>query len=200
VLIFVVICRLKCGQRVTAGKILYVNKRQHGRSSSKMSHLKRVHLLFDDDGNAVNVSAEGCTTVQSVKSGKNDGTVERTSNESVEDCLETVSSDVRQNLCGTGNDVINNTAESCSSMLTVDATDECSTRQDNTQLTAAAAESGNCCDELVQETEDNMISDSDAMMSIRCLVASDPDLSKYWWQRYRLFSRFDKGIMIDRGL
>lgn len=30
-------------------------------------------------------------------------------------------------------------------------------------------------------------------------VQNDPELSKYWWQRYRLFSRFDRGIRIDRG-
>lgn len=30
-------------------------------------------------------------------------------------------------------------------------------------------------------------------------VASDDELRKYWAQRYRLFSRFDNGIMLDRG-
>nr|XP_032836825.1 trimethylguanosine synthase isoform X1 [Petromyzon marinus]XP_032836833.1 trimethylguanosine synthase isoform X1 [Petromyzon marinus] len=29
-------------------------------------------------------------------------------------------------------------------------------------------------------------------------VASDPELRKYWAQRYRLFSRFDEGIRLDR--
>ena len=30
-------------------------------------------------------------------------------------------------------------------------------------------------------------------------VASDDELRKYWAQRYRLFSRFDEGIRMDRG-
>ena len=30
-------------------------------------------------------------------------------------------------------------------------------------------------------------------------VASDADLRKYWHQRYRLFSKFDEGIKMDRG-
>lgn len=30
-------------------------------------------------------------------------------------------------------------------------------------------------------------------------IAADPDLTKYWAQRYRLFSRFDEGILLDRG-
>ena len=30
-------------------------------------------------------------------------------------------------------------------------------------------------------------------------VASDDELRKYWAQRYRLFSRFDDGIKLDRG-
>ncbi|XP_062986812.1 trimethylguanosine synthase [Elgaria multicarinata webbii] len=29
-------------------------------------------------------------------------------------------------------------------------------------------------------------------------IASDPELAKYWAQRYRLFSRFDEGIQLDR--
>ncbi|KAM9789924.1 trimethylguanosine synthase [Neosynchiropus ocellatus] len=29
-------------------------------------------------------------------------------------------------------------------------------------------------------------------------MAADPDLAKYWAQRYRLFSRFDEGIKLDR--
>lgn len=30
-------------------------------------------------------------------------------------------------------------------------------------------------------------------------MADEPDLAKYWAQRYRLFSRFDDGIKLDRG-
>lgn len=30
-------------------------------------------------------------------------------------------------------------------------------------------------------------------------IAADPELAKYWAQRYRLFSRFDEGIQLDRG-
>lgn len=30
-------------------------------------------------------------------------------------------------------------------------------------------------------------------------IAADPVLAKYWAQRYRLFSRFDEGIQLDRG-
>lgn len=31
-------------------------------------------------------------------------------------------------------------------------------------------------------------------------IAADPELAKYWAQRYRLFSRFDEGIKLDRGV
>lgn len=30
-------------------------------------------------------------------------------------------------------------------------------------------------------------------------MAADPELAKYWAQRYRLFSRYDEGIRLDRG-
>ncbi|XP_035526403.1 trimethylguanosine synthase-like [Morone saxatilis] len=30
-------------------------------------------------------------------------------------------------------------------------------------------------------------------------MAAKPELAKYWAQRYRLFSRFDEGIRLDRG-
>lgn len=30
-------------------------------------------------------------------------------------------------------------------------------------------------------------------------VSSDPDLAKYWGQRYRLFSLFDDGVKLDKG-
>lgn len=30
-------------------------------------------------------------------------------------------------------------------------------------------------------------------------MATEPELAKYWAQRYRLFSRFDQGIRLDRG-
>jgi trimethylguanosine synthase len=31
-------------------------------------------------------------------------------------------------------------------------------------------------------------------------ISSDVELKKYWAQRYRLFSKFDDGIMLDRGV
>ncbi|XP_063155393.1 trimethylguanosine synthase [Candoia aspera] len=37
--------------------------------------------------------------------------------------------------------------------------------------------------------------------NLKCLpheIADDPELTKYWAQRYRLFSRFDEGIQLDR--
>uniref|UniRef100_A0A8C6YCQ3 Trimethylguanosine synthase n=1 Tax=Naja naja TaxID=35670 RepID=A0A8C6YCQ3_NAJNA len=37
--------------------------------------------------------------------------------------------------------------------------------------------------------------------NMKCLphkIADDPELTKYWAQRYRLFSRFDEGIQLDR--
>ncbi|XP_032078913.1 trimethylguanosine synthase [Thamnophis elegans] len=37
--------------------------------------------------------------------------------------------------------------------------------------------------------------------NLKCLpheIADDPELAKYWAQRYRLFSRFDEGIQLDR--
>ena len=29
-------------------------------------------------------------------------------------------------------------------------------------------------------------------------MENDPELKKYWFQRYRLFSKFDQGIWMDR--
>ncbi|NWX21411.1 TGS1 synthase, partial [Aegotheles bennettii] len=37
-----------------------------------------------------------------------------------------------------------------------------------------------------------------ALGSIPAEIAADPELAKYWAQRYRLFSRFDEGIKLDR--
>ncbi|XP_010005183.1 PREDICTED: trimethylguanosine synthase [Chaetura pelagica] len=37
-----------------------------------------------------------------------------------------------------------------------------------------------------------------ALRSIPAEIAADPELTKYWAQRYRLFSRFDEGIKLDR--
>uniref|UniRef100_A0A8B9TI17 Trimethylguanosine synthase n=1 Tax=Anas platyrhynchos TaxID=8839 RepID=A0A8B9TI17_ANAPL len=37
-----------------------------------------------------------------------------------------------------------------------------------------------------------------ALGSIPAEIAADPELVKYWAQRYRLFSRFDEGIKLDR--
>jgi len=209
---FLGICRSKHGQRVTGGKIVYVRKSR--RLPSKKSSLKRVHLLFDDDGNAVNADNEGRTLTQRVKSFlqevKNDCTNQRTSNrpllsdEPVADSLETVCSTDDQNVCSddkTTNTAVVNSAQSRVSSVTSGAADAGSSCQGGT-WTTAVSQSRDCCD---AETEDNVIvSDSEAVVSTSCSVASvaascDAELSKYWWQRYRLFSRFDSGIMIDRG-
>ncbi|NWR72041.1 TGS1 synthase, partial [Centropus unirufus] len=37
-----------------------------------------------------------------------------------------------------------------------------------------------------------------ALQTIPAEIAADPELIKYWVQRYRLFSRFDEGIKLDR--
>ncbi|NXE92273.1 TGS1 synthase, partial [Menura novaehollandiae] len=37
-----------------------------------------------------------------------------------------------------------------------------------------------------------------ALRAIPAEIAADPELVKYWAQRYRLFSRFDEGIQLDR--
>uniref|UniRef100_A0A8C3XGP2 Trimethylguanosine synthase n=1 Tax=Cyanoderma ruficeps TaxID=181631 RepID=A0A8C3XGP2_9PASS len=37
-----------------------------------------------------------------------------------------------------------------------------------------------------------------ALRTIPAEIAADPELIKYWAQRYRLFSRFDEGIKLDR--
>ncbi|NXD21784.1 TGS1 synthase, partial [Spelaeornis formosus] len=39
---------------------------------------------------------------------------------------------------------------------------------------------------------------TNALRSIPPEIAADPELVKYWAQRYRLFSRFDEGIKLDR--
>uniref|UniRef100_A0A8C3KA17 Trimethylguanosine synthase n=1 Tax=Calidris pygmaea TaxID=425635 RepID=A0A8C3KA17_9CHAR len=37
-----------------------------------------------------------------------------------------------------------------------------------------------------------------ALGALPAKIAADPELAKYWAQRYRLFSRFDEGIKLDR--
>lgn len=182
-------CRVKLGQRVTGGKILYVNKRRHGRSSSKKSHVKRVHLLFDDDGNAVSAGTDGNTTVsEKVES------FPQADEEAFQDCLETVCSDDERNLHNR-NGVSEAVSSSGSFTSAVDIMDEYSSCQDETPATPAA-QSGSCD----EPSKNHTACDSEPVVVSKCVVTSDdPDLSKYWWQRYRLFSRFDQGIMIDRG-
>lgn len=218
---FVVVCRSKCEQKVTGCKILYLNNRLHGQSSSKKSRLKRVHLLFDDDGNAADVNNEGSSVTQRVKSFlqtvKTDASDQTTSNElefsgeAVEDCLESVCSVDERNLCDDvdiSSAAVVNSAEPCSSSLAVDAVDSSSSCQDDDDeeiAATAAADVVNRCSEMNQETNDDSVCGSNPVVSTSSSVASiatsdDPELSKYWWQRYRLFSRFDRGIMIDRGL
>jgi len=208
-LILVVVHRLERGQRVAGGKILYVNKRRQGRSSSKNSRLKRVHLLFDEDGNALDANAEGSTVTERVKS-----FLEAVEKDSADQAMsdEPLSSDVAvvddsKAVCSSeeqtassnsdsSNAVLVNSAECCLS-LTVSVTHEGSACQDETKETALESEI--CYDEVSQFSADNT-----AVVYSDCTVTSvvasnDPDISKYWWQRYRLFSRFDRGIMIDRG-
>jgi len=206
---FVMVCRLERGQRVTGGKILYVNKRRHGQSSSKNSRLKRVHLLFDEDGNAVSANSERSTVSERVKSFLE--AIEKepadqvacvaplSSDEMVVDCLQATCDDDEQTSCSNGdinNTVLIDSAQYCLPS-TAGATDVDSICQVNTE--EADAESERRCDEVNKETGDTaMTVNSDC--SVACVEASsDPEISKYWWQRYRLFSRFDSGIRIDRG-
>ena len=208
-LILVVVHRLERGQRVAGGKILYVNKRRQGRSSSKNSRLKRVHLLFDEDGNALDANAEGSTVTERVKSFleavEKDSADQAMSDEplfsdvAVVDDSKAVCSSEEQTVCSnsdSSNAVLVNSAECCLS-LTVSVTLEGSACQDETEETALESEI--CYDEVSQFSADNAaVVNSDC--TVTSVVASnDPDISKYWWQRYRLFSRFDRGIMIDRG-
>ena len=199
----VVVCRLKHGQKITSCKFLYLNNRRHGQSSSKKSRLKCVHLLFDEEGNAEDANNEGSSVTQRVKSFlqavKTDTTDLRASNElefsdeAVDDCLKAVCSGNEQHLCDVSNCVVALSAEQCSSSLTVDVMDTYSTCEHDT-----AADD---CDAVNKETEADEVCNSDTVESTSSYVvaSNDPEISKYWWQRYRLFSRFDRGIMIDRG-
>jgi len=206
VLISVVVCRLKRGQKVTSCKFLYLNNLRRGQSSSKKSHLKHVHLLFDEEGNAEDASNDGSSVTQRVKSflqAVNTDTTDLTTSKepefsdvAIENCSEVVSTGSEQNLCDNddvSNCVVATSAEQCSSSLTVDVMDTYSTSLNDT-----AADD---CDEVNKETEADVICDNDPVESTNSSVvaSSDPQISKYWWQRYRLFSRFDRGIMIDRG-
>lgn len=197
---------------MTGGKILYVNKRFRAHSSSKKSRLKRVHLLFDDDGNAVDANSKESTVTQRVKSFLQAVNVESSvdrmsSSKPVEDGLETAVCDERQNLCGNDKSCsagIVDSAELCSHLLTVVDMDTSSSCQDGSQTAAAAdVESEDSDDESSKEADDDIVCDSDVTVNTSCTVANvasnDAELHKYWWQRYRLFSRFDSGIMIDRG-
>ena len=206
----VVVCRLKHGQKITSCKFLYLNNRLRGQSSSKKSRLKRVHLLFDEEGNAEDANNEGSSVTQRVKSFlqavKTATTDLRTSNDepefsdkAVENCLEAFCSGDNQTLCDIDDDVSNcvvaTSAEQCLSSLTADVMD---TYWYSTCENDTAADD---CDEVNKETEADEVCDSDPVDSTSSSVvaSNDPEISKYWWQRYRLFSRFDRGIMIDRG-
>jgi len=203
------VCRLERGQRVTGGKILYVNKRRRGQSSTKNSRLKCVHLLFDEDDNAVDAKTEGSTVTERVKSfleavnkdctDQSTSVAPLSSAEAAEDSLGVVCNNEEQisSSCDNiSNAVLDNSAEYCSS-LTVDATDAVSTCQNNTEEDAVKSE--RCCDEMDEETGDSAVMVNSDCSVASVVASSDPDISKYWWQRYRLFSRFDRGIMIDRG-
>ena len=202
-----VVCRLQHGQRITGGKILCVNKRRG--AQSKNSRLKRVHLLFDEDGNPAGASSEGGTVTERVKSflkalekdsdKQLTSVVPSSSTEAVQDCTEVGCSSEDQISCSyddVSNAVLDNCAEYCSS-LTVGATDADSTCQDSTKEAAVELES--CCDEVNKETGDCTTMAISGCAVAPVVASSDPVTSKYWWQRYRLFSRFDRGIMIDQG-
>ena len=47
--------------------------------------------------------------------------------------------------------------------------------------------------------EDRVVAQTDSVSGDSDDIRNDPVLCKYWWQRYRLFSRFDQGIRIDTG-
>ncbi|KAM4865535.1 trimethylguanosine synthase isoform 2-T2 [Thomomys bottae] len=75
-------------------------------------------------------------------------------------------------------------------------------------LVAAVLEEQNCvskettdCPQLETETEIKKKKKKNKNKRIHVLppeIASVPELAKYWAQRYRLFSRFDDGIKLDR--
>jgi len=180
---FVFICRSKCRLQVIGGKI-FTYKRRRGQSLSKNSGVKRrVHLVFDEDGNAADVNAEGIGVGEAMKclpdAAESDCIDQGTSVEPevVKDCLET---DEEPTSCvdETGDATVVNVAES----LTADVS-----WMDSTCTADATAQSESRHDDEAAET------------TASCLAKHDDELSKYWWQRYRLFSRFDIGIMIDRG-
>jgi len=312
------VCRLKCGPRVTDRKILYLNNHRHGQSSSKKSRKKRVHLLFDDDGNAVDATsnASSSSVTQRVKSflqavntdatgdQRTSSELEEISGEATGDCLEFVCGPDEQNVCssdditdadvnafsakflleagngtateeqitsselglaskcdGVGeqnmyssNSEIKTLSEPCSSastvtmphafssyqndiedadtfppgncddmnsynnvdddssnaevvpsskvglsFLTMDVTDpRCSHEDDIDDTAASAAKSVNC----EAENQPAMVADSCTVWSSSsssAVICNDPEIRKYWYQRYRLFSRFDRGIRFDRG-
>ena len=181
---FVFICRSQCRLQVIGGKI-FTYKRRHCQSSSKNSGIKRrVHLVFDEDGNAVDVNAEGIGVGEAMKclpdTVESDCTDQGTSVEPevVKDCLETDEEPTSCSFDETGDATVVNVAES----LTADVSG-----MDSTCTVDATAQSESPRD------------DEAAEMTASCLAKHDDELSKYWWQRYRLFSRFDSGIMIDRG-
>lgn len=109
-----VICRLKHGQRVTGGRILYVNKRHHSKVSLKKSQPKRIHLLFDDDGNAIDADSEpGSVTERLLEDNSVDEMIwtgPLFAAEADEDCMETICSDEKQTEYS--NDKIGNSPES----------------------------------------------------------------------------------------
>ncbi|NXS06741.1 TGS1 synthase, partial [Neodrepanis coruscans] len=89
-------------------------------------------------------------------------------------------------------------------------------------LSSSAAFTESRGDDLEEEAQDAAVSGSDeqhagrpeyemiaakkkkrrrnnvALRAIPAEIAADPELVKYWAQRYRLFSRFDEGIKLDR--
>jgi len=264
----VVVCRLKCAPKVTDRRILYLNKHRHGQSSSKKSRRQRVHLLFDDDGNAADATKNEASSsvarraksflqaaITNAAEDQRTSSELQLSSEAAGNCLESVSGIVEPNK-DSSNDITNaevnvssvksfsqavNTAatdqitsselgfsgENClmnvcsineqtfySPSSTVDVVDACSDHQDDTEDTAAdadaAAQLGNCDDMNLYDNDDDN-SNAEAMTTSKPYSSSltvdrmdacssrEDDIDKYWWQRYRLFSRFDRGIKIDRG-
>lgn len=174
-------------------KIRYKSKRSYSQAASR--NQKRVHLLFDEDGNAVDAET-GESAVSLPQPVESDAADQKTS----AGCLDT-SSDAAEptsngceiiSVAGVADPVI-----SCSPLLMADNSSD--SLEDAEE---GGAWSENCIDRVNRNT-DGVCDDDEIVMTENSVsssaASSDPEISKYWWQRYRLFSRFDSGIMIDRG-
>ncbi|XP_037537992.1 trimethylguanosine synthase [Nematolebias whitei] len=104
--------------------------------------------------------------------------------------------------------------ESSSESSHDERTEECSSQ--NTAFTFTTESVEVVREHPSLQTPDFLLSDTCEELSVRCRkkpkkkkkrrktqqvpaeMAADPELAKYWAQRYRLFSRFDEGIKLDR--